>query len=1099
MKNPSASDEFTSSGFFVLRTPLLPIEEFLKLSSPTGATPRGDHASARAHLRRWAERPEVREALWIASPEFVQSLAAWWDDPDSAKGRKLEQALYRYLARMTARATPFGAFAGCTTGEIADSTRLELSPRIQYRRSTRLDMEYLCSLADHLSSDLARRGQLRFRCNSTLHLSAGKYHHVRGDWQEGNHVFQLVATGHIPALEATLAHAASGATADALASALLQSDDEVTREDADTFVGRLIESQLLVAELVPPVTGVEAVRYMVDQLEQAKASGLAVELRGIAEVLAALDRGGLGADPAAYDRIVSTVSRLGGEFKPGRLVQVDVIKPPAMATLDQRLVNDILDAMQTLHSIRDNSSQTAFQEFKEKFLDRYQEQEVPLLEALDDETGIGFESHENPGLEPLLEGIDFRAAAETPPALAQDPATNEDPATNSEEPAINKDPAIDIDHGKNKEDESAQPVSILARLIEELREKKEIVLDLDSDLANELKASNPLPLPDAFLVMGAVLSGPESQQGFYLQSIFGPSGGNLLARLCHADARLAEWVQAHVNAEEALHSGGAVFAEIVHLPEGRVGNVVCRPVLRRYEIPLLATPGVPVDRQIALSDLIVSVRHDRIVLRSRRLGVEVLPRLTSAHNFVSSRSLKLYKFLGLLQHQSTCAELFWDWGVIAQAPFLPRVTLGNIVLSLARWRPSKETVLELSQGRTPLEQWRQDNQVPRFVFIAELDHQLLIDFENPLSAETFLEQIKKQDETLLVEMFPAPGALPVHGPEGSFVHEILLPIVRTRPGPAFVVPPVEAPKEDNLPAEAGVPASTSAPNLKLDSGSDWLFAKLYCSQSHADRLLLELVKPLVEELQLAGHTDGWFFVRYADPHWHVRLRFHGDPRVLNAHVLSRLRERAEQQIALGTLWRLQFDTYEPETERYGGAAAIGIAERFFQLDSEICLQLMDVVSKAHDANVRWHLAFYGVDCQLSGLGFTLEEKRAMAKDMAESSERSYIVDDSYKKQVAARFRQERKILAALCSASDSASVLPEPALSAFRRYSAGLEDIRREMDELGRAGRLTIPLRDVAVSLVHMNLNRLFLTEHHAQETVLYNFLARAYAAKLAI
>jgi len=37
------------------------------------------------------------------------------------------------------------------------------------------------------------------------------------------------------------------------------------------------------------------------------------------------------------------------------------------------------------------------------------------------------------------------------------------------------------------------------------------------------------------------------------------------------------------------------------------------------------------------------------------------------------------------------------------------------------------------------------------------------------------------------------------------------------------------------------------------------------------------------------------------------------------------------------------------------------------------------------------------------------------------------------------------------------------------------------------------------VSLVHMNLNRLFLTEHHAQETVLYNFLARAYAAKLAI
>ncbi len=1018
----------------------------------------------------------MREALWIASPEFVQSLTAWRDDPESAKGRKLEQALYRYLARMTARATPFGAFAGCTTGEIADSTRLELSPLSQYRRNTRLDMEYLSSLADHLSSDPARRGNLYFQCNTTLHLAAGKYHHVRGDWQEGSRVFQLVATGHTPALEATLSRAAASATANALASALVESDPEIAREDAETFVGRLIESQLLVAELAPPVTGAEAVRYMVEQLERGKVSGLAVELRGIAEVLRELDRSGLGAGPDAYDRIVSAIARLGGEFKPGRLVQVDVIKPATVVYLGQGLVDDILDAMQVLHSIRDNSSQTVFQEFKEKFQDRYQEQEVPLLEALDDEAGIGFESYENPGLEPLLAGIDFRATEETP-------------ATESEDES-------------ESESESVQPVSVLVRRLEKLRAKKETVLELDSALVNELKAANPLPLPDAFLVMGAVLGGPE--QGFYLQSVLGPSGANLLARLCHADPRLAECVQAHVSTEETLHPGDAVFAEIVHLPEGRVGNVVCRPVLRRYEIPLLATSGVPVDRQIALSDLTVSVRDGRIVLRSRRLGVEVIPRLTSAHNFVSPRSLKLYKFLCLLQHQGTCAELFWDWGTAVQSAFLPRVTRGNMVLSLARWRLNQETALELSQGRTPVQQWRLDNQVPRFVFIAEADHQLLIDFENSLAVETFLEHIRKQEETLLVEMFPAPGALPVHGPEGSFVHEIILPVVRTRtvygtPGLA-VVPKAEASSlQDKLLAETDVPATAAASDLKLGPGPDWLFAKLYCGEAHADRLLLELVKPLVEELRSAGRMDGWFFIRYADPHWHVRLRFHGDPGVLNAYVLPRLRERAEQQLALGTLWRLKFDAYEPEIERYGGPAAIGIAERFFQLDSEMCLQLVDLVSRDHDANLRWRLAFHGVDRLLSGLGFTLDEKRRMAKDMAESQERSYVVDEGYKKQIAARFREERKVLSALCNNSVMAGVLPELALSAFYRYSTGLEEIRQELDELDRAEGLTIPKRDIAVSLVHMSLNRMLLTGHHAQETVLYNFLARAYAARLAI
>jgi class I lanthipeptide synthase len=1016
----------------------------------------------RTHLRQWAGRPEVREALWIASPEFVQSLATWWNDPESAKGWKLEHALYRYLGRMTARATPFGAFAGCTIGEIADSTHLELGPRDQYRRSTRLDMEYFFSLAEHLSTDPVQRGNFHFRCNTSLHLAAGNYHHVRGVWQNGSRAFQLVATGHIPALEATLSSAASGATADALVSALIESHPEIGPEDANAFIGQLIESQLLVPDLVPPVTGTEAIRYMVDQLERAKASGLAIELRGIAEVLRALDKGGLGAAPDAYDGIVSTISMLGGEFKPGRLVQVDVIKPAVTASLDRRLVNEILDAMQTLHSIRHDSSQSPLQEFKEKFQDRYQDRAVPLLEALDDETGIGFESDENPGLEPLLDGIDFRPMEETPPA-------------------------------SDEEDNSPRQVSFLARRLEQLRERKEIVLELDSELVNELQGSDTLPLPDAYLIMGALFGKPGPHQGFYLQSVLGPSGANLLARLCHADTQLAERVQAHVNAEEALHSGDAVFAEIVHLPEGRVGNVVCRPVLRRYEIPLLATPGVPVDQQIALSDLTVSLHNGRIVLRSRRLGVEVLPRLTSAHNFASSRSLKLYKFLCLLQHQDTCAELFWDWREAVQAPFLPRVKRGNIVLSLARWKLSKETALELSQGRTPIEQWRQENQVPRFVFIAEFDHQLLIDFENPLAVETFLEHIRKQEETLLVEMFPTPDALPVHGPEGSFVHEIILPMVRT--APAHAMP--EAASLTPATTESDVPASETA-HPPIEDPSDWLFAKLYCSPSHADRLLLELVKPLVKELQTGSRVDGWFFVRYADPHWHLRLRLHGDPGVLKDHVLPLLRKRAEPHFPLGTLWRLGFDAYEPETERYGGAAAIAIAERFFEFDSVLCLDLMDVVSKNDDTDLRWHLAVYGVDRLLRGMGFTLEERHTMARVMAESCEKSYVVDENYKRQLAARFRGERKVLSALCEDSVTVDILPEQALSAFRNFSIGLEEIRQALDGLSHSGGLTITLHDLSVSLVHMHLNRLLRTAHRAQETVLYNFLARTYAAKLA-
>src|SRR6185295_7783108 len=96
----------------------------------------------------------------------------------------------------------------------------------------------------------------------------------------------------------------------------------------------------------------------------------------------------------------------------------------------------------------------------------------------------------------------------------------------------------------------------------------------------------------------------------------------------------------------------AVFAEIVHLPEGRIGNIAARPVLRAYEIPYLGCSGAALDRQIPVTDLRVAVRGGRVRLRSERLGREVIPRLTCAHNF-SRRSLGLYRFLCALQLEGT--------------------------------------------------------------------------------------------------------------------------------------------------------------------------------------------------------------------------------------------------------------------------------------------------------------------------------------------------------------------------------------------------------------------------------------------------------------
>lgn len=94
-------------------------------------------------------------------------------------------------------------------------------------------------------------------------------------------------------------------------------------------------------------------------------------------------------------------------------------------------------------------------------------------------------------------------------------------------------------------------------------------------------------------------------------------------------------VRDHLRAEESLQPD-AIFAEIVHLPEGRLGNILTRPILREYEIPYLGKPGVLPDRQIPIADPLVSVAGDPVALRSARPG-RVIPWRTRTHNYATSQ------------------------------------------------------------------------------------------------------------------------------------------------------------------------------------------------------------------------------------------------------------------------------------------------------------------------------------------------------------------------------------------------------------------------------------------------------------------------------
>jgi thiopeptide-type bacteriocin biosynthesis protein len=1069
---PAAGLPFTDSGFFVLRTPLLPFQELQRwgegLEAAQASPEELDSALARdrerlrAHLRRLLELPEVREALFVASPALHESLPLWLKAPDSERGAKVERSLVRYLARMAGRPTPFGLFAGCSVGDTGSQTHLRLGSRREYQRHTRLDMDYVCALSERLSNSPELRPHLRHAPNDSLYRASGQLRYTEGRLQGRTRSYHLVAVEPDTYLEATLARASQGARPPELARALCEADPDIGAADAEEYIGTLIDNQLLVSELRPPVTGPEPLPGLISRLKELPGEGpvCAERLARVHGALEELDGGGVGAQPERYQDMARLLSELPAPAELPPFFQVDMFKPAPGLTLGARVLRELALGVQVLHRLAPRPREDDLSRFREAFAERYEEREVPLLEVLDEEAGLGFGRAGQPGTEaaPLLEGLALAMADGEPR----------------------------VGFGVRQ--------SLLLRRLQETVQAGEHELRLTERDLEAMQSPERLPLPDAFSVTGTVVADSEAdvEAGRFqlcLDTVSGPSGALILGRFCHGDEALHEKVRAHLRAEEALRPEAA-FVELVHLPEGRVGNILARPVLRAYELPFLGRSGAPAEQQLALTDLRVSIRGGRIVLRSERLGRELIPRLTNAHNY-ASRSLSLYRFLCMLQQQEVAGGLSWDWGPLGSAGFLPRVSFGRLILSLARWVLAGERLKPLGEAQgakrfAAVQALRRELRLPRWVALADGDNVLPVDLDNVLSVETFVHLIKDRPGAWLVELFPEPEGLCVEGAEGRFVHELVVPFVRTEPAAVRVAARAPA-------------APVAAFPRSFPPGSEWLYTKLYAGAASVDRLLTQVVAPVVASVLGSGAADRWFFIRFGDPQWHLRLRFHGAPRALRNEVLEALSSALEPLRQQGVWWKLQLDTYEREVERYGGPEAMLLAEQLFQVDSEAVLSLLAQLSGDAGADARWRLALRGMDLLLSDLGLDLEARARVARQARDGFGQEFRSDAELERQLASRFRQERRALDSLLDDQGPADAALAPGLAVLRERSRKLAPLVAELRGLQARGQLSVPLEELAWSFLHMHVNRMSRAAARPQEMALYDLLTRLYSSRVAV
>lgn len=1062
-KNPSTKNQSAPLAlfdFFVVRAPLLPMDHWRTISSNfAGPT------DLKALIK---SSPMIERALFAGNPSLYAAVENSAELAQKSKTgekeyEKIQEKVLRLLLRMSSRSTPFGLYAGLAIGKWADTSSISIA-ETGVRTRTRIDMELLSKLSLGLEKSLLKH--LKLVANPTIHLRAGKAYlletaplldekQVDGSWMEATEEVEIILSlAKEPISYADLVQGLSEAS-------------DIDEQDIHTLLEYLLDTSYLLTNLRPNTFDADACSRLLGILKEIpEAKDLFEKLTQISRELDQCNQSNGGFELEKYKSVSKSAEAL-QETKSGNALQTDMELTLGSNTLGKKLQEDLSRLAELLMRISTRpKSQSSLHSYKEKFLSAYETREVPLLELLNQDFGLGFP--------------DYLSYSE--------PGTF----------------AIDL-----KRQEAIDEV-----IYEAIRDQKlEVVLD--SQFIERIAAPlEGFPYPASGEVWATLLSGSpqEIDNGNYLISDASviPGAGRNLGRFVDMLGKNARDALKAIAEAEQKNDPDFIYAEMRSLPrQMRLANVCTVPLNRDFHIVLDSWPGFDNDKDragsIALDDLVVGMNNDRFYLRSIKHGSKIKVRASSMAN--SLFRTQIARFLVSLSEDGAEWAGRLPLGSAIMAPFIPRLRFEKYILSPAQWHLRMEKNRDHFSNRSSFQSWLKDWRnrwfVPRFVQLRELDNFLLLDLEDEAHRELLRNELlnTKNSKINIQEAFCEDEHLWAQGPGGKFATELVFPFILDKTaiqsfeknagkdsGKATAKAAEKTSNNDSIESaqstekrrrNATFAEAISFENRFVIPGSNWLYYKLYCGKNLQDEILTSSIFDLIQDSEKEGLFRSWFFIKYGDPFPHLRIRFNGDAAALQNGLNPRFLQLARELFENGISPKVVIDTYDREVERYGGLEAMELAEQLFAADSRAAVRLLALESEEEFSLERINISALSIEILLDGLGFDTTQRTEWYKKFT-----------SGRVETSDEYRKRKDDLFTLFSASaewkpgrnngaegNGQSNPNDKVYAILHERSRVLKIIGSRYAELEKDGKLVSDFPQICNSLVHMLCNRYLGTD----------------------
>lgn len=268
---------------------------------------------------------------------------------------------------------------------------------------------------------------------------------------------------------------------------------------------------------------------------------------------------------------------------------------------------------------------------------------------------------------------------------------------------------------------------------------------------------------------------------------------------------------------------------------------------------------------------------------------------------------------------------------------------------------------------------------------------------------------------------------------------------------------------------------------------EWLYIRIYTGHRTADRILSEILYPLWEKYYKKGQSESWFFVRYADPDFHLRFRANMTGKESSFNLLNEIKQMIRPLTDSGLVWGIDIGTYMPELERYG-AESMTLSEQIFCADSIAVTRALCSGLFSNEEDSRWLFALASVDQLLDDFEYSLEDQKSLLLELSRSYGKEFGKNKDLARQLSNKFRQHRKNISGLFS-GDSDHLIHE--MLNKRSLLTG-EAVKKILNKY-KNGHMAVSKNDLLSSLIHMSLNRIFRSNNRLHEMVIYDLLFRTY------